>query len=57
MEEFEVVVINKNVIETPDSTSAKYVYTDYMGNRVYYDGSAYWCVDGNNNNKIEYYNY
>lgn len=43
------------MIETPDNTVANYVYTDYVGNRVFYDGLAYWCIDKDNDNKIEYY--
>ena len=42
-------------IETPDNTVAKYVYVDEVGNPVYYDGMAYWIIDKDNDNKIEYY--
>jgi hypothetical protein len=35
---------HEKVIETPDGTEAKYVYTDGMSNPVYYDGASYWVV-------------
>lgn len=43
-----------DVIETPDFTVAKYVYKDYAGNKIYYDGVIYWVVD--ENGMIDYYN-
>lgn len=43
---------NETTIGTPQNTTAKYVYTDGAGYRIYYDGMAYWTVD---NNKVEYY--
>jgi hypothetical protein len=48
------MVASKNVIETPDNTFAKYVYTDFAGNRIYYDGIVYWVVD--DKGRIDYYN-
>ena len=35
----------ENTIETPDETTAEYVYEDFAGNPVYYDGSEYWVID------------
>jgi hypothetical protein len=49
-------VEDPKVIETPDMTVAKYVYTDEVGNPVYYDGLAYWVIDKKNGSRIEYYN-
>ena len=43
-----------DVIETPDFTVARYVYTDHAGNRIYYDGYTYWCVD--HKGMVDYYN-
>jgi hypothetical protein len=43
------------MIDTPDNTVATYVYTDEMNNRIFHDGLAYWCIDKDNDNKIEYY--
>jgi hypothetical protein len=40
------------VVETPDDTQAEYVYTDFAGNPVYFDGADYWV---NLNGNIEYY--
>jgi len=40
------------IIETPDNTTATYVYTDEVGNRVFHDGLAYWCIE---NGEILYY--
>jgi len=44
----------KDIIETPDFTIATYVYTDYAGNKIYFDGIVYWVVD--ENGMIDYYN-
>jgi hypothetical protein len=33
------------IIETPDLSVAKYDHTDEKGNRIYFDGIAYWSVD------------
>lgn len=55
MEDYTGEVISDNVIETPDSTTAKYVYTDHVGNRIYYDGIVYWVVD-KISGLIDYYN-
>lgn len=54
-EEYNGEVISDNVIETPDLTTAKYVYTDHVGNRIYYDGIVYWVVDSISG-LIDYYN-
>jgi len=35
---------HEKVIETPDFTVAKYVYTDHAGNPIYFDGVVYWVV-------------
>jgi len=48
-------VLNEQIIETPDLTVARYVYTDHVGNRIYYDGLSYWVVD-HKTNLIDYYN-
>lgn len=32
-------------INTPDETLADYVYEDFAGNPVYFDGSEYWVID------------
>ena len=32
-------------IDTPDETEANYVYEDFAGNPVYFDGSEYWVID------------
>lgn len=32
-------------IDTPDETKADYVYEDFAGNPVYFDGSEYWVID------------
>ena len=55
-ENYEGKIINEQRIETPDLTIAEYSYTDHVGNPVYYDGAAYWIVDRQNGNRIEYYN-
>jgi len=39
-------------IETPDDTEAEYVYEDFAGNPVYFDGSDYWVID---RGEISYY--
>jgi len=35
----------EKVIHTPDETEAEYVYEDFAGNPVYFDGSEYWVID------------
>ena len=55
MSEYKGEVISEMTIETPDFTVAKYVYTDHVGNRIYYDGTAYWVVD-KTTKSIDYYN-
>ncbi len=42
----------EKTVETPDETIADYVYKDFAGNPVYFDGSDYWVSI---NGKIDYY--
>jgi len=55
MEDRKGEVLNGKQIETPDLTIANYVYTDHVGNQIYYDGIAYWVVD-KRTGEIDYYN-
>jgi hypothetical protein len=45
--------IKDGVIETPDLTIARYVYTNPYSDPVFYDGIVYWVVM--KNGMIEFY--